>query len=850
MNIKTKKMTLPIILILILALSTLAAFSQTNAQTYTWVANTWAYISVTPNPAAVNRPLIVLMFLDAVPPDAAGPQGSRWQNWKCNIVDPTGKNTTKGPYSSDDVAGAWFMYNPTMIGNYTFQWSWPGQDINMSGTLRHYYGSMSKALTVSVQEDIAPGFQSAPLPTGYWTRPIYGLNREWAEIAGNWFTNAYNSTSRSFDAGTAISPNAPPLSAHILWTKPETLGGILGQGYGGNSFYTGYSYEAMFKPPIILGGKLYYNTFQPPRYGFKCVDLATGQEVWYQNLTVPNATAPASLAFGQILDYESPNQHGGVGYLWATRTVGSGGSQQSYWDMFDANTGNYILTINMTGVSGTQVYSSYGELLRYSIAYNTTLQTQTVMIWNSSKAIPPSSAAGSGFWQWRPDSLRGQVLNGTVNRFNMSCYETPIPIQNITGQSISTFAVDAVIVSSGAYRIGYDFATWKMKWMSNFTRRTDYPQNYTVSGTVYGEDGLMAEYIKQTMQWYGYDLKTGQPTWGPTDPYENDMGLYNFQMSKFYYKGLIINAGYDGIVHAINMTTGETVWEFYSGQATDWDLPYGTWPFYSGQVATGGYIFAQNGEHSPTSPTPRGEKMFCIDAKTGLNVWNISGVMQQPVVADQKLLALNGYDNQIYCFGKGPSATTVDAAPAIISKGSAVMIKGTVTDQTPKFKGTAAIADDYMGKWMEYLAMQQPIPGDAVGVTVKLTAFDPNGNPEDIGTVTSDMSGMFYKMWTPQSEGEYKIIATFEGTNSYGGSYAETAIGVSSAPSASPTASPPTAPTPTPPSVTPTPTPSPSPSQPEAPKEGTPTEMYIIAASVVIIIALAAIAAVVLRRRK
>ena len=84
---------------------------------------------------------------------------------------------------------------------------------------------------------------------------------------------------------------------------------------------------------------------------------------------------------------------------------------------------------------------------------------------------------------------------------------------------------------------------------------------------------------------------------------------------------------------------------------------------------------------------------------------------------------------------------------------------------------------------MEYLYMQKPIPTDATGVEVTLDAVDPNGNFVHIDRVTSDMSGMFKKMWTPETEGEYTIIATFEGSESYWASYAETAIGVGPAPS-------------------------------------------------------------------
>ncbi|MCL1977081.1 MAG: hypothetical protein FWG55_03095, partial [Candidatus Bathyarchaeota archaeon] len=49
------------------------------------------------------------------------------------------------------------------------------------------------------------------------------------------------------------------------------------------------------------------------------------------------------------------------------------------------------------------------------------------------------------------------------------------------------------------------------------------------------------------------------------------------------------------------------------------------------------------------------------------------------------------------------------------------------------------------------------------------------------GTVTSDSSGLYKVMWTPDTEGEYTIYATFDGSNSYWGSYATTALGVAQA---------------------------------------------------------------------
>jgi hypothetical protein len=70
---------------------------------------------------------------------------------------------------------------------------------------------------------------------------------------------------------------------------------------------------------------------------------------------------------------------------------------------------------------------------------------------------------------------------------------------------------------------------------------------------------------------------------------------------------------------------------------------------------------------------------------------------------------------------------------------------------------------------------------NAKGVTVHLTAIDPNNNFQDIGYVTTDIYGNYATLWTPPVPGLYVVTATFEGSNSYYGSSAETAFGVEEA---------------------------------------------------------------------
>ena len=75
--------------------------------------------------------------------------------------------------------------------------------------------------------------------------------------------------------------------------------------------------------------------------------------------------------------------------------------------------------------------------------------------------------------------------------------------------------------------------------------------------------------------------------------------------------------------------------------------------------------------------------------------------------------------------------------------------------------------------------MNQRAPSDAMGVDVKLETRDPNGNTYEIDTVTADANGFYSCDWQPPVPGKYTIVATFEGSASYYGSVAETAISVS-----------------------------------------------------------------------
>jgi hypothetical protein len=267
-----------------------------------------------------------------------------------------------------------------------------------------------------------------------------------------------------------------------------------------------------------------------------------------------------------------------------------------------------------------------------------------------------------------------------------------------------------------------------------------------------------------------------------------------YGMSQIVMDGKLIGYGsYAGALIAYNVTTGEILWT-YEATNIGSESPYGNYPINIGAVSDG-KIYTYTSEHSFTHPLYRGPNLRCINATDGTEIWSILDFGGGLAIADGRIVSSNSMDNEIYCYGKGPSATTVHIEDDVVTYGNKVMVKGTVTDDTPTgrrntndiidftLQGTPAICDEDMSAWMEYMFMQQAKPKDAKGVEVVITTLDPNGNTYEIGRTTSDINGEFGCVVEPPVPGKYQIMATFEGSKSYGPSSASTYLWVEEAPS-------------------------------------------------------------------
>ena len=290
----------------------------------------------------------------------------------------------------------------------------------------------------------------------------------------------------------------------------------------------------------------------------------------------------------------------------------------------------------------------------------------------------------------------------------------------------------------------------------------------------------------QTCQCWCYSLRTGDLLWGPTTSFDQ-MDYYGLAQSVYYGK-LIQISQYGGWMAAYNVTTGDLLWTYNATAAAPYEAFYGSnMPLSLGAVVDGCALLYST-EHSPTKPLWRESYVRCVNLTDGREIWKLLDFNLGLATADGIIVSGSQYDNKIYTIGKGPSAITISAPQIVPTLGSSIMITGTVTDQSPgatayaaKYglaTGVPAVSDADQEAWMEYLYMQQTKPTDATGVQVRLDTIDPNGNYVHIGETTSDLTGAYGYKWTPEVPGTYQIIATFEGSNSYGSSHAQTYVGV------------------------------------------------------------------------
>lgn len=697
---------------------------------------TLAYISVDPNPIGVGQTLLVnVWFTPSIP------SGPVFDGLTVTFTKPDGTKDVIGPLQTEKwgTAANWFEYVPDQIGTWQYQLDFPGQVFppqNISAytgsgvTLwegGNYKASKSPVLTFNVTKDPVPGVAPVALPTGYWERPIREDNKEWATIAGDWLQAGY-------DAGASrFNPYSQgPESPHILWKRQVEIGGIIGGNYGALT-YGGGSNQPLGRTNIIFYGHTFYRDKAGATH---CVNIKTGEDLWVN----PSMSTISGVIFQQTrltpLEFQPFLVSIGTSYI-----------------KYDPWTGAETYRLNGT-LSGTLDTSTQNALV-YSRSGG------RVICWNTTeRPIAPNTVFGFG---------NAATSFKQLIKYNVS--DPGFAISYISGRYGGTIANNPSM--SGCI----DLETGTKLW-----NRTLPAEERETGAICAGGEKLFASGDGAKVR--AYSMATGEKLWEAKADYP--WGTFWSYSGMSYAYGNVYASNYDGI-YCFDGETGERKW-VYKTPMSGYQSPYPGWAMWGGAVIADGKLYQSTGEHSPSSPVPIGNRLYCIDALTGEQIWNISDLSgatsgDPKTIADGVLLHCDEYDLQLYAMGKGKSAITVTAPLTAATLGQSIMITGSVLDLSPAQPNTPCVSAKSMGPWMEYLHMQKPMPTNVIGVQVSLDAVGPNGNSIHIGTVTSDgTTGMFQKLWQPEIAGEYTIYATFAGDESYGSSVAATPLGVIGAP--------------------------------------------------------------------
>ncbi len=825
--LKNKTAAIAIALLLMFSMSTSTTLLPTaTAHTPPFVYPTYAFISVQPTPVGIGQQVSVNFWIDKAVLTANGVYGDRWQNFMVNVTKPDDTTEKLGPFTSDAAGGGHTYYTPSTLGNYTFVFSFPGQTLlganpGPSGTSNpnnigdYFEPSTSAPYILFVQQEPSPLLPTNPLPTNYWTRPIFDNNLAWYPIAGNWLGGGaggnsgcvYNSTSNYAPYSTV------PTTAHIMWTKPYAPGGLIGGEFGGNqvnsNFYATSQYEQKFAGVIING--VLYRTLEPGStnnyMGWEATDLRTGKTIWYQN-----QSATTWLRMGQIFDYVSINQFGGLAYLWANLPTVAPNTGNTY-GMYDAMTGGWILNI-VNGTAPTWAQGPNGEVLGYYI--NST--SKTLNMWNSTQAIlrGPTGRGDTNSQTWRPSAGASipwsygvqwtvpmvttiKLANGTTvdinEQYAQDSGDTDFPLA-------ITKVADIILVDNSlaggrfdepGYIIqeAYSPIDGHLLWG---------PLNQTMTPFVRTSiaaigDGVYTLFIYATQSFYGYSTATGKQIWGPVSiaVEDNPWGYYITHAVIGANNQMYVDT-FGGNVWALDITNGAIIWHNSTNAVSSRGVagantPYGVWTIANAPVLTNG-AFVTMGGHLYSPPLYNGGSMCVWNTTNGNLLWEILDFATsnggEATVGDGYMVVTNGYDNQLYCYGKGPSQTTVIAPNVGVTTSTPITIRGTVTDIASGSQqdamianfpnGLPAVSDASMTPFMEAVYEQQPMPHNITGVPVTISVTDSNGNYRDIGTTTSNAYGTYSLNWTPDIPGNYEVTATFAGTESYYPSSAATAF--------------------------------------------------------------------------
>ena len=421
------------------------------------------FITMTPNPAGALQAVTIFVFSSFEPSQVSGQPYFGW-NFTVTITSPSNEEFTYDLVESLPTGYSYISYTPTEIGEYHVQAHQPSVIVEYeksgSGGFSvgnySYLGSDSTVRTLTVVEEQVLAWPNTPLPTSYWQFPITAENHLWSSLAGNWL---YRSTRNM--ACSPVYYTTGPKTAHVLWTKQISFGGISGgrlwdENTDGLNYWTGLLYQKKFNP-IIISGRLYYNTNPATenKPGLDCVDLLTGELIW------SDPDFPV-LDCAQVFTRIGGLGSGSLAYLWV--------DEGSTWYMYDAFNGQLLTQFENESTSLSPVYGASGEILVYYYRP----QQNYLALWNSTVAFlgvqTPDDRKSESWQPWRPavrDWSDGIQWNVTIPDLGINPsrrFVDPYEQVLVTERYYDRYADNPIFAI-----VGYDAVTGEQLWARNYT---------------------------------------------------------------------------------------------------------------------------------------------------------------------------------------------------------------------------------------------------------------------------------------------------------------------------------------------------------------------------------------------
>jgi hypothetical protein len=756
--LKNKSLAIAISILILASMSASAMLlPSTSAHTPSWQIPTFAHIYVATDPIGVGQTAAIYIWLTPTYADELVTNDYRFHNYKLTITAPSGAVTVQDfPTCKDTTSNQGTSFVPTELGVYNLTFSFPGQNVNdyshslTSAYINDTYMAGTASTTMTVQQQPITEVPYPPLPTEYWTRPIFGENVAWYQVSSNWLGSGmpgYGSSTgpnmRCFSGDSVGS-----LTGHIMWTKTDGEPGGVAGGNNlvilGNTWFEGTAYSQHYTNPIIVAGMLVYREpFESSGTGGDtvCVNLFTGQEIW-RNPSLP------SFSFAYVQDMENPDFHGvRPAYLCTS----------NFAQVYNAATGKSVFNCSAVP-GGTTVIGSNGEVMKYNFFNNGTTSAPDyyLTLWNSSKFWQTGSMQERNL-QSGPVTITANVssttyVNGqavttltpvttTVTQVNCSrsfFYEMLAPLtQNVSipwrnnqaGNPSIVGAIygDILLCMNGSRpsslaptgNLPYNYfavnlnaskgAIGSILWWNTVQPQIDpqYGNITTVSFAGLDPSGYFCESYRQTSQIAFFNLRTGAfiklsaPT-GALDYYGStgSGALNNVVAFGRCYAGAMT-----GILWCYDMSTGNVLWTYGNGgpgNTTYSGLEYpGRYPIFvkaiGGHNLNDGVVYTIYTEHTLETPIAKGALTRAINASDGSEIYTLTDATGEFgagsfAIADGYSNFFNSYDSRIYTLGRGPSETAVTVGPKSLTLGGNVVIEGAVTDvsvglQTTEIKG-------------------------------------------------------------------------------------------------------------------------------------------------------------------